>query len=273
MYKLLSLDLDGTLLSSDKDITEENIKALSYANDKNILVVFNTGRLYKSALRYVNKIPFNVPLICCNGSAIFDGNGKFIKSFKLEDACVEKIFAITNNIEGLDVNFTDENANVLYSETFECNIKATYEQNRKLCKDERTEIVLVPDAIKHIKNNSLDIVKIVLQGSDDNLNGAYDLVKMIGFINVDKYRNSLEITSAGVNKLSGLSYLCNELGIELGECISIGDSVVDMSMVEGSGLGVAVGNADDELKKHSCCVTKNDNNNSAVAEAIYRFIG
>jgi hydroxymethylpyrimidine pyrophosphatase-like HAD family hydrolase len=86
------------------------------------------------------------------------------------------------------------------------------------------------------------------------------------------YDGMIDITPKGVNKGSAVSDLCKIWGIDESECIGIGDEGNDVAMFERAGLGIAMINARDEVKAKADIVTINDNDNSGVADVIYKYL-
>ena len=83
----------------------------------------------------------------------------------------------------------------------------------------------------------------------------------------------LEFNAKGIDKGRGLKELCDLLNIDIKDTMAIGDNYNDLSMIQEAGIGVCVANGQDILKEHSDYICENDHNHSAVAEAIYRFMG
>ena len=82
----------------------------------------------------------------------------------------------------------------------------------------------------------------------------------------------MEFNKIGVDKGEGLKHLAQIIGVDLSECIAVGDNYNDLPMLEVAGLSVAAGNAVDDVKKVCDVVTKADNNEGVIAEIIERFI-
>ena len=82
----------------------------------------------------------------------------------------------------------------------------------------------------------------------------------------------MEFNKIGVDKGEGLKHLAQIIGVDLSECIAVGDNNNDLPMLEVAGLSVAAGNAVDDVKKVCDVVTKADNNEGVIAEIIERFI-
>ena len=82
----------------------------------------------------------------------------------------------------------------------------------------------------------------------------------------------MEFNKIGVDKGQGLKHLAQIIGVDLSECIAVGDNYNDLPMLEVAGLSVAAGNAVDDVKKVCDVVTKADNNEGVIAEIIERFI-
>lgn len=263
-YKLISIDLDDTLLNDSLEISEENLKAITYAHNKGIKVVICTGRAINSVRQLLDKIGiFNKEdyFISFNGAVISSVQGNIIFKKEITSPFIAQLVEF-GKVEGVDIQLYSEDQ--LYVDKYTKGI----EQYEILS---GTKAELVHD-LKNLNTtlkvlyNSYDIDKLerikgkICSKLQKDLNVFYSKV------------NYLEVLIADANKGLALEYLASYLGISKEEVIAIGDSENDIFMIKYAGLGVCMKNGRDSVKQISQYVTSKDNNENGVAEVIYRFI-
>lgn len=271
-YKIIAVDMDGTLLNDNKHITDNNLDMISKAVNKGVKFVISSGRIPSGLKFYENTVSKKQPMICCNGAIILDENRKVIHSKSIDKKDILKVIDVIREKKDTYFHFYDESA--IYSEQFRFTAESLYNFNREIDRKFRVEIRLVPDAKEVIEKAEFEINKIVV--IDDNIEYLDGLRKridsIIGIETTKSEINNIEILSQGVSKGVALKVLANNYGIPIEECIAIGNDENDISMIECAGLGVAVNNARDYIKKYADYITENDNNNGAIAEVIQKFI-
>lgn len=265
MYKLIALDMDGTLLNEKKVISKENVKAIQKAVAKGVKVVLATGRPTKGIQSYLKELN----LISEDDYAIAY-NGAIVQNTKSGDIIFKALMSMD------DLHF-------LYSLSKELNVNIhaltpdscittrvnKYSQLEASVNGIPLEIV----DFDTIENNTA-IVKTMFVDEPEILQAAVDkLPKEI----YDKYtvlRSEpyfLEFLNKKVNKGTGVEILAKKLGIKKEEIICIGDAGNDIHMIKYAGLGVAMGNAFPEVKKIADYITKT-NEEHGVAHVINKFV-
>ena len=271
MYKLLALDLDGTLLNSDSEISEGNKEAIKDALNRNIKIIICSGRIFKGARIFARQVDLKDPLIACNGALIkktdtekvlYDNPLSLEDSLKIVDICHEK-----------DLYFHAYAGNVMYTERFDFNMSFYWNLNQKLQPRDRVDISIVGDFSEMLCKNQMRVSKFVVVSNDEGiLSRARDKVAAINTVEVmSSKRGNFEVVNFGVNKGKALKYISDLLGIKREEIIAIGDNENDHSMIRFAGLGVAMGNAEEKIKEIADYITSS-NDQDGVAEVIKRFI-
>lgn len=264
-YKMVFLDLDNTLLSSDLSISDENLNAIRRASKNGVKIVICTGRgvfAVKNILEQLEIDLENCYTICLNGGAFYKGYPPELVKENVFDSHNAAIVYEMAYKYGVDIQIYRDNTLM---------VEKINERIQKYI-DRHTANYIVIDSILNYDGK---ISKILLNGSHDTLVKVQkDISKKIDgklncFFTSDEY---LEFTGIGITKGEAMIELANSLGIDIKETIAVGDSFNDMSMIKTAGLGVAVRNAVDELKKEANYITKNTNDESAVAEVINRYI-
>ncbi len=270
-YKLLAVDMDGTLVNSSHIITENTKDTLRRAAEKGVTVIISTGRLYCTPAEYIKELGISAPVICCNGAYIYDSskdNIMFRNQIKAEDC--ETIIHICRSNNIYYYFYSDEE--IIGERNF---AEACYhsELTGALPTEESSRIVLVDDCISMVRNNGKNVYKFVLWAGDEAAASAV-VRRAAGLCPVSFYKSSrdlIEIVRDGVCKGKSLEMLAGLMNIKKEEVIAIGDGENDVSMLRFAGMGVAMGNACDSAKAAADYITKGCDEDGA-AYAINKFI-
>lgn len=270
-YKLIAIDMDGTLLDKEEKVPEENREAIIRATEMGIKVVISTGRIFTSAVYYAKLVGVTTPIIACNGAYIseYDRENVLLQHpIRQED--MEKLIEVFEK-NNLYYHFYD-NKN-FYTTDLDYNSLKYYEWNKNQTKENKININLVENSIEFIKKNNIEVYKIVIMDDDieriNNIRKELSVYKNIEI--VSSWQGSLDIMYKGVSKGKALKELCNIYGINKEEVIAIGDNENDLSMLEFAGTSVAMGNGIDLVKEYADFVTETNDNNG-VAKAIEKYI-
>lgn len=272
-YKLLAIDMDGTFLNEERNVTEANLNAVRKAAEAGIKVVVCSGRIPSLLRPLLKDMPKNQPVIAGNGSVIFDDNNK---QLRYESIDIKTIFKIINMLrkDYANVYYQFFDRDIVCSEKFESTIQHYYEINLTLPREDRLELHIISDAKKYIERNNSVVTKIEICNNDLNLvQEIKDRLEKIPDIEVvGSGLKGIEITKKGLNKGNSLEILANHYGYSIDECIAVGNDENDIEMIKKVGLGIAVRNAKDYVKEVADYITRNDNNNDAIAEVVEKFI-
>lgn len=265
MYKLIALDMDGTLLSADKSISKENFKAIQNAKAKGVKVVLATGRPIKGIERYLK----HLDLINDDDYAIAF-NGALVQNTKSGKILAEDLMTID------DIHF-------LYklSKNLNVNIHALTQSaciTPKISKYSELESNINQIPLNEIDFDNIDkdtvIVKIMFVDEPEILEKVIKNLPKEVYEKYSVLRSApyfLEFLNNTVNKGNGVKTLAENLGIKPEEIICVGDAGNDIHMLEYAGLGVAMGNAFPEVKEIANYITKT-NEEHGVAHVINKFI-
>ncbi|WP_353092772.1 Cof-type HAD-IIB family hydrolase [Tissierella praeacuta] len=266
-YKLVATDMDGTLLNSSNQVSERTKKAIENAKAKGVHVVLSTGRVLKSALSYSRTLDLRNPIVACNGAIIVDETGNIIYRRPIDNSLVKEIVNIARN-NNIYYHFYDENR--FYSHTKVDEILKFYSEG-----DESNRIdIKIFDNIEEItKIKDLNIYKFLFVDDDKNKlqNLRTELNKLNNIETSSSWSNNIEAMGLNVSKGMALSELCNNLKINPEEVIAIGDNENDLSMINFAGLGVAMENGAESIKKQADYVTAS-NDEDGVAKVIEKFV-
>lgn len=270
-YKLICIDMDGTLLDDKKNVSEANIKAIKMARDKGIKVVIATGRVFSFTWYYYKLLGIKGPAITSNGALIEERGAEksiYKSPFKFED-CVE-ILKLLKKYDIVPCFYTDKG---ILSQELKFAAKGYEEFNKDKEEEFRIKVSIVNDWEKCFKENDGNILKTFVMAEDNDriIKLRKELEKYPQFSVTSSSPVNFEIMKKGVDKGRAVSILASYYGISMDEVICIGDSENDTTMIECAGLGIAMENATDELKNKAKYVT-DTNNNDGVAKAIEKFV-
>lgn len=281
-YKLIVSDIDGTLFNSDGKISNKNLEAIKDVTSKGIKFALVSGRSYGFLKGLSDEYGINIDAIGYNGTEIRDENGNIIwKRYMdkqdvidiakfLEDAdCLFKVFTTKGIVCKRPRKIRSIAEEILKSR----NEEITDETIKSKENDILLSDLIVSDMIEYIERKDSDIVKIeVIDSSRDYLNKISEKVKGISEVFItSSYGLNIEIMHKEVNKGNAIKNFAQYLGIDTNEVMAFGDNVNDIEMIEEAGMGVAVENAVDELKKVANFITLS-NNEDGVAYAINKFV-
>ncbi|MBP2032034.1 Cof subfamily protein (haloacid dehalogenase superfamily) [Clostridium algifaecis] len=271
-YKLVAVDLDGTLLDDEKAICEYNIDRIRKAISLGVKFVLASGRVPTGVKIYSETVAKNQPVICCNGSILLDNKRKIIYSSPINKNSIFKVIDILRENKDTYYHFYDED--IMYTEKFAMSTEKFYEFNKKIDRNYRMEIRIIPDSKEFIEKSLKSINKIVVVDDDiDYLNELRKSIEKIEDLEVTSsdIRN-IEIMNKGISKGRGLTLLSRYYNIRMEECIAVGNDENDISMIKTAGLGAAVANATQKVKEYADYITLKDNNDGAIGEIIDKFI-
>ncbi|AOR24548.1 Cof-type HAD-IIB family hydrolase [Clostridium taeniosporum] len=272
-YKLVCIDMDGTLLNGHSNISDRNKEALKKAVNKGVQIAISTGRIFASADYFAGLIGIKTDLISCNGAYIKNrSTNEVIYSNTLTDEQVLKIHDTIKDHNFKIIYYTHDTAIVdsKFPENHTYNIT-----NKLVSDDKKIKFFIESDISKILKNYSNKIIKVICIDNSENkntlLNVKNNLLKFSDIETVSSGDNNFEVMQKGVSKGNAAKILSEKLGIKQDEVICIGDNENDLSMIKFAGLGVAMGNGSDIVKKSANYIT-DTNTNDGVAKAIERFI-
>lgn len=259
---MIVADIDGTLVTGDRQITPGVREAVRAVQAQGVRVCLATGRMWLSAEPYFRRLGADPPAILYNGGLVFDFTTQTVlRQVQLDydqaRAVLETLRAIPEVQPHLYVD------NRVY--TGQANA-ITDRYRRK----DGLQVEEVGDLVAFLPRNPM---KILIIGARPDLERAAALIRRLPPpINlVFSEETYMEIIPAGSSKGVALQFVAQHLGIPLGAVIAVGDNLNDLEMIQLAGLGVAMGNAPDELKAHADFVTAT-NEQEGFRHVIERFI-
>ena len=274
---MLVMDMDYTLLNKEKKISEKNREAVRKAIEKGVRIVVATGRIYTSARVYARLLGASTPIIASNGAivreAVFgnpEDTERTIFRDILKEEAVGEMIRLTRK-HGLFCHFFTEDT--IYSEKL-VNVSLRYtEWNKYLGEEDQVRVKVVDDIEEALLGGKVEILKaVVVDDDDEKIQIVRSGIERTGIVSASQsLKGNLEVMNKGVTKGNAVRILSEIFSIPREEIIAIGDNENDLSMIEYAGLGIAMGNAEEMLKKAADYITT-DYMEDGVAAAIEKFI-
>ncbi|WP_425060235.1 5-amino-6-(5-phospho-D-ribitylamino)uracil phosphatase YcsE [Sporomusa carbonis] len=272
-YKLVCIDVDGTLLNSKHKITKRTKEILLKAHKLGVHIVISTGRMYTDAEYYSNLIGVKSPVIASNGA--------FIKEKDHDKVIYKDVLGESLSLELLEIfrkyditpYFCTPHKFYYGNIMFKLFYVATKILGRRSNKLNMEYVFSWHQWQKVLYKEKDDIVKCEViyrdAGLINELRNELRNIKQLEI--VDSSKHNIEITRKGVSKGKAVAMLASLYNLKREEIMTIGDSENDLSMIEYAGLGIAMGNALDIVKQKADYIT-DSNDNDGVANAINRFV-
>jgi Cof subfamily protein (haloacid dehalogenase superfamily) len=261
-YRLLVADIDGTLVTSAREITPRVKDAVRQAQAKGVRVCLATGRIWPSAQPYFRGLGADPPAILYNGGMIYDFVAdKVLRRVPLAYEHAKAVLEILREIPHVQPHLYV--ADRVYTGRMN---ELTKEYRRK----DNLRVEEVGDLVTFLPPEPM---KILIIGPRAHLTTVFEKVAGLPLrINmVFSEETYLEILPAGSSKGAAFVEMANVLQIPLEATIAVGDNLNDLEMIKAAGLGVAMGNALPELQSQAGYVTST-NDEEGLAEVIQRFI-
>ncbi len=266
--KLICIDMDGTLLMDQQNMSQKDKQAIKEAISRGVHVAITTGRVYNCARLYSNEIGLETPIIASNGAFIGGVNGEVIYNNPLSIDEVNDFLKLTGKYE----LFSYLTANFGIISTIELPENNIYKVlNNRLKDDEKIKLEVInniDDAYKLYPNELLKGVCVEKNNTKKLFKAKAELKKLNPVLEiVSSWNDNFEIMKKGSSKGEAVKQLTNYFNLKREEVMCIGDSENDLSMIEYACIGVAMGNAIDKVKNYAQYITA-PNTNSSVAQAI-----
>lgn len=265
-YKLLVLDLDGTLTNTKKEITPNTLQTLTEAQEQGIKIVLASGRPTYGVAPLAEKLQldkYEGYILSYNGGEIINWKTKELMYKNLLDhAVLPYLYKCAQQNHFAILSYEEEYVLTEYPDD-EYVIKEARLNGMKI---KKVENFLA--AIKH------PIAKCLIVGEPNRLavleKGMHEHLKdQMGVFRSEPY--FLELVPKGIDKAQSLAVLLKEINMTKEEMIAVGDGFNDLSMIKFAGLGVAMANAQDVVKENADYITLS-NEEDGVAHVVHEFI-
>ncbi|MDO5145714.1 MAG: Cof-type HAD-IIB family hydrolase [Eubacteriales bacterium] len=269
-YKLIALDMDGTLLNSEKVISDKTVEMIRKAAREGKEIVLSTGRCLAELREHLDRLPEVRYLNCVSGAVVYDclerkviysrtlsveEMKKVLELSKMEDVMVHMLY-LASVVDTKSIARMEEFGMGVYRPMFE---QVTEKHEDMYQWYEASPIPVGKCNLYHLAPECRSRTEERLKEAHMEVSAVYS------------EKTSLEITAKDVNKGTGLLRLCGHLGIRPEEVIAVGDNDNDVDMLKVAGLAVAMGNASDEIKELSDVVVA-DCDHDGCAQAIEEYL-
>lgn len=267
--KILFVDLDGTLLNDDKEITAENRAAIETATGMGHAIVVTTGRALVSTQKQVERLGLTGPgcyAITSNGALIIDTHSG------------EIVFKTGVSRDVIRPIFDEAYAFGLHAQTYTADHAVCERAGREMEYYSRTTLLpylLVEDAAAALTEDPVKLLFIDLDNKQNLENFRAHMEPYTREHGLDMFFSSelyLEFLPHGINKGSGVRFLSQLLHVPLSHTIAAGDAENDITMLEAAGTACVMANAAPGMERYADYVTERDNNHSGIAEIIHQFL-
>lgn len=266
--KVVFLDLDGTLLTDDKIISEESIRVLRKALSAGHCIVITTGRSLAGATIITERFGLHVPgcfLLAFQGSLLYD--------------CFREKIIMNNTIPSrriIDLMKALE-ADGIYAHTYNANEILTTRMSPELERynsitHERVRLISDYSELEHEKMTKVIAISYDNHEKLEAFQKKYRSREAGRFSSFFSAEEFLEYCRHDSNKGKGLEFLARYLRIPIADTIAVGDERNDISMISAAGVGVAMCSGRQEAKDAADYITEKDNNHDGAVEAIEKFV-
>jgi len=264
-YKIIALDIDGTLASSEHKILPETKDALIAAQEKGLKVILASGRPTPGVMNLAKALKLDE-----FGGFILSYNGGRITNMKTKEI-IHEVFLTPEEAHEIYDLATENKVNIMAYDGDDIITEREDEYSQleshintmplRLTDDFKKAVV--NDTIKTLTTGDPEILAEIEQKYIEKFGERFSISRSLPFF--------LEVMPLGINKALSLGRLLNKLDMTPADMVACGDGFNDIEMVKYAGLGVAMGNAVDEVKAASDYVTRSNDDNGIV-DVLEKFI-
>ena len=269
MYKLVAIDLDGTLVTDEKELTKKTIETIKKASKKGVKIMISSGRSLYRLEKFIDALDLrkeNQYTICFNGGMIVENITKeILYSKNLETEEVKELIHLGKTLElpimiySKDTHYVEKIPDVIQK-----NIKNLIGMNLKIVNFEELNFNKKENHI--YKVCFIDKPEKIIEKREQISKEMFEKYEITS--SVPEY---LEIVKKGIKKSEAIKVVMEKYDIKREEVMAIGDGENDIEMLDFAGLGIAMENAKDYVKEFADDVTTS-NNDDGVANAIEKYI-
>ena len=284
MYRLVAIDLDGTMLNQYGIITEETKDVIKKVQEKNVEVIIASGRAINSVKNFSKEINSQNYFISGNGAITYDiQNDKILYENILSK---QKVLQIIKVCEENSIYYNVYTENGIIAKSLNYNTLYYYKDNLSKPEENQTHINIVENVYEYIEQREEKILKIMICDEHQSVfNSIIRKLKEISQIEVLEVSHMsrkiikqgteeikleyfyTEVSAQNVDKWNAIENLIKILGISKEEVVAIGDNANDLKMIQNAGLGKAKGESAPYIKQSADKVALGNDENG-VAQAL-----
>ncbi len=252
--RVIALDLDGTLLTPTKTLLPSSLQALARAREAGFTPIIVTGRHHVAIHPFYQALALDTPAICCNGTYLYDYQAKkVIEADPLPVAQALQLIDMLNEHQVHALMYVDD---AMVYETPTGHVLRTLNWAQSLPPEQRPVFTQVDSLAQTARE--VNAVALAVE-------------QQLGLECERSWHDQIDIARQGNSKGKRLAQWVASQGLSMQDVVAFGDNFNDISMLQAAGMGVAMGNAADEVKAHANVVI-GDNTTDTIAEFIYTHL-
>jgi hypothetical protein len=243
-WKFLAVDLDGTVVDGVAGVSQATIAVFATLRARGVKLLVATGRSRRSALPWVELLAARDGLICHNGAAVYDAAGRLISQTVIPEADARRLVELSRRLSYHFHGFVGDEW--LFERT---DAESERYEKKSGFKGRRVDFDSIP---------TLDFNKAMFVATEEDVAEISSRIREALGDSAEIYPTGsgfVEVVAPGVSKGESLAFLVGRLGGSMSEVIAFGDAGNDEDMLRRAGLGIAMGDASDELKERIGRVT------------------
>ncbi|GGE44380.1 stress response protein YhaX [Pullulanibacillus camelliae] len=261
-YRLLALDIDGTLLKTNNRLDRETKEAVQFAMDKGAAVTLVTERHFHSAAKVAKALRLKYPIITHNGAFISSSIDRPIYTSKIRHDVLLQLVEFLETYqckvrfsnEKMSVSNRSKQANLLAKMTIGVSEPLFYPV---------TYVDSLSDYLRENADDATDVkVELLKDNKEEMLQSLQDFFPSVQV--KEEGPKAFILTRSGSSKYNGLQHLAQHVGISLLDTVAVGDSYNDLEMIEKVGLGVAMKNAPKTVRERANWITRSNDMNGVA---------
>ncbi len=288
MYKLIAIDLDGTLLNSYGVVTDRTKDAIKKCVEKGVEIVLASGRPNDSIEAIAKEIGAEHYFIAGNGALVYDMKKQKIIYEKYMTK--EKVLEIIKICEENSISYNVYTDKEILAKTLKYNVLYYHKENLKKEESKKTRINIVDNMYEYVKQTKENrFLKITICDENNSIFNAIirkvRKIEGVEILDVSHMSRKMirqgteeipieyyytEISLQEVDKYNALQFLQKELNIKNEETMAIGDNMNDKKMIENVGMGIAMKQSCPQVLEVAKCIT-DGNNEDGVGKALEKF--
>lgn len=265
-YRMIVSDFDHTLANNDSTVSSENKRAIEEYTQAGGVFVISTGRLHYGIIPHAKELGLKGLVACCQGAIIEDIESE---EMILEGTLPSELTAqICEKMEELGLHI-----HVYGREDYYCNMDDEPLKMYEHAVRRKAKLVLNMPLSQFVRENGICSYKVLAMVEPKRNAEIREILSKYNFEGCKVTKSAeylVEVINAKYSKGTAVEFLANRFDIPLEKVICVGDQQNDIPMIQKAGLGIAVKNADEELKKNAL-VFEYTNEESAIAKIIKKY--